>query len=531
MHSIKCKCLTSIMSRKNLWLMLYTYTTGDEKPQGNALNIGERLKLDLCIKHYHRKCGKIKIILTNKPTICKIPLEQLANNDLQKNNIIYLSNNLIGKNPIRKIKKQQDHKRYYIPLCTSFYKQWSFTLRRSGTGKLVLNKRCKESYEYTFRYSILESRFISKCFAVVGGIIKIISFKKVNIFFEKFSEKSEEGVLDLCKQCQNSKRSKNYFVITKENNSELFEHKFVVEKYSIKYYWLLYRANNIIASEAPAHINILKTNNKILKRELIKKKAIFLQHGIIFMKNLGTSAFANGKEAEADYILVSSMLERDKVVDTMNYKDEQIWITGIPMYDKIEHGHIGGAEREKISIMLTWKPYEENIVDFKESSYFKSVVAIFDVLNIILPKEKISILAHPKVATKFAESELKDQVVVGNISEHLKDTKLLITDYSSVCYNVFYQGGAVIFYQPDLHEYEKSTGKLLPAVDEYIGARCFTRDDLTKVVKSAMKPDQSLDVSKLRLDEYIQVYSKINEYNDGRNIERIYMKLLENKIV
>ena len=102
----------------------------------------------------------------------------------------------------------------------------------------------------------------------------------------------------------------------------------------------------------------------------------------------------------------------------------------------------------------------------------------------------------------------------------MKKSKLLITDYSSVAYNSFYQGTGVIFYQPDLRLYERENGKLIPNDDEYIGERVFTIDDLENIIKRTIK-DGKIDLDEVRTEEFKEIYETINEFSDGKNMERL----------
>ena len=125
---------------------------------------------------------------------------------------------------------------------------------------------------------------------------------------------------------------------------------------------------------------------------------------------------------------------------------------------------------------------------------------------------------------------MKDNVWQGPISEILRLSKLLITDYSSVAFNTFYQGGGVVFYQPDLRLYERMNGKLVPNDDEYIGKRAFNIDQLEDIIKETIE-DGKIDLNKIRTKEFEEIYESINEFADGKNIERIYDRLIKHKLI
>ena len=180
--------------------------------------------------------------------------------------------------------------------------------------------------------------------------------------------------------------------------------------------------------------------------------------------------------------------------------------------------------------MLTWKPYEEHLYNFEESETYKNTIEICNMLQKYIGKEKIILIAHPKAQELIKNTDLKDSLWDKPISEALNKTKLLITDYSSVCYNSFYQGAGVVFYQPDLEKYELENGKLIPADDEYIGKRAFNLQELENVISEAIK-DKKINLDVIRTKEFEDRYKTINEFSDGKNIDRIYEELVKLNIV
>ena len=180
--------------------------------------------------------------------------------------------------------------------------------------------------------------------------------------------------------------------------------------------------------------------------------------------------------------------------------------------------------------MLTWKPYEEQLYDFEKSSYYKNVVDIYNMLAKYMKKDNIIIIGHPKAYSLLVNTGLKNSLWNKPISKALEKTKLLITDYSSVCYNSFYQGAGVIFYQEDLEKYEAENGKLIPNNDEYIGKRAFNLKELESIIKETIE-NNNIKLDKVRTKEFENNYKTINEFTDGKNIDRIYEKLVELKLV
>lgn len=67
-------------------------------------------------------------------------------------------------------------------------------------------------------------------------------------------------------------------------------------------------------------------------------------------------------------------------------------------------------------------------------------------------------------------------------------------------------------------------------MDEYIGERVFTIDDLETVIKKTIK-DGRIDLDKVRTKEFKENYETINEFSDGKNMKRLYDELIKLKII
>ena len=326
--------------------------------------------------------------------------------------------------------------------------------------------------------------------------------------------------------------SKHYFILNKTSPyfPALQDDPLVVPNFTLKAYWLIFRANVSITTEAPLHVNILRGNNRPLRLALYES-FVFLQHGITYLKRQGkASAFVAGKEAEPDYIVTGSDKESAIMSDMLNIPAERMLQSGLIIFDHIKYGHITQKSEDIATIMLTWRPYEEHLTDFSKSSYYYEVNKVFATLTRYLPKENIRIVAHPRMKQLLESTDMKNSMWHGSIEEVLSEAKLLVTDYSSVCYNTFYRGGGVIFYQPDLERFEAAVGELIPANDEYIGKRAFNTESLNNVLEESIK-DLVIDLTKLGTGKFIYNYSTINQFNDGKNTERLNRQLLESNII
>ena len=527
------------LNKKGMSVSLYLYIVNKFKLDITEkwFELSEFIREDVNVHEVPNKIPKTKILFSKYKAKINIKRSDLDKEEIPINNYLTFKMNVNGETISYKVGKGKlrikDPREYYFPIKSMYNDEYAMHIRRDKNSNLVLVKRLKESVEDTFKFKVLESKLLSFPMYELGKLLKNRRSKKINLFYEKFSGKAEEGVFDFCKMCNESDRTRNYFII--DENSPDYEkikqYDFVVPKYSFKYYWLLYNTESFISSEAPTHINIIRSNNKYLRKALHEKKFVFLQHGVTYLKaHQSNSPFREGKEAEPSYMVVGSEKEKDVICDMLEIFEERILNTGLQIFDTIPYKHINNETDDFITIMFTWKPYEEHLYDFKESSYYKSVIEVGDMLSKYIDKSKICIIPHPKIFDLLMNTDLKDSVWQGPISEILKKSKLLITDYSSVAYNSFYQGAGIIFYQPDLKLYERENGKLIPNNDEYIGKRAFNIDQLEDIIKEAVI-DGKINLDTVRTEEFEEIYKTINEFSDGKNMERIYNELTDLKLV
>ena len=527
------------LNRNGISIFLYLYIINKFKLDitDKWVEVSEFINESVEIHEAPGKISKAKILFSKYKTRINIKKSELEKDEIPINNYITMNMKVNGETVTYRLGKKKlrlkEWVEYYFPMKSMYNDEYAMHIRRDKNSNLVLVKRLKEPIENTLKFKILESNFLSFLFYHLGRFLKKRRFKKINLFYEKFAGKAEEGVFDFCLKCNESERTSNYFIID-ENSPDyekIKEYKFVVPKYSLKYYWLVYNSNHFISSDSPIHINIIRSNNKYLRKAIHENKFIFLQHGVTYLKaHQQNSPYVKGKEAEPYYMVVGSEKEKDVVCDMLGIYEEKILNTGLQIFDTIEYEHVNNDSDDIVTIMFTWKPYEEHLYDFRESSYYQDVIEIYNMLSKYIDSDKIYIIPHPKVFNLLMNTDMKDSVWQDSIADILKQSKLLITDYSSVAYNSFYQGTGVIFYQPDLLLYERENGKLIPNDDEYIGERVFTIDDLEDVIKKTIK-DGKIDLGQVRTKEFKEIYETINEFSDGKNMERLYNKLVELKII
>lgn len=207
---------------------------------------------------------------------------------------------------------------------------------------------------------------------------------------------------------------------------------------------------------------------KLEKWGIIKKKKVFLQHGItkemlpfLHHKNTNYRLFVCGAKPEYDYIK-----------SNFGYPDENVKYLGFCRFDYLH----GFNTKKQILIMPTWRQWfgltnkdsnrRNDYSNFVESDYFKTYSSLLSDsrLHYVLKSTdtRLVFYPHPEMqrfihAFNIADSKNSNIIIADrktyNLQELLKESQLLITDYSSVAFDFAYMKKPLIYYQFDQEAY------------------------------------------------------------------------------
>ena len=192
--------------------------------------------------------------------------------------------------------------------------------------------------------------------------------------------------------------------------------------------------------------------------------------------------------------VVSSELEAEHFIELAGMKREDLYITGLAKFDN-SYRH---EDADRIVIMLTWRRWETNQArdDLRDTGYYHMTERIFNAVPAEL-RDKVIILPHPLMADRFAavRSDMGGHIVTGQSYDRiLRDTDLLITDYSSIAYDAFYRGANVIFCWDEKDECMEHYGEgtyLMLNEDNVFGDVCMSPEEITEAVKRNYRQPQS----------------------------------------
>jgi CDP-glycerol glycerophosphotransferase (TagB/SpsB family) len=304
----------------------------------------------------------------------------------------------------------------------------------------------------------------------------------------------------------------------------------VIRFMSFKHMVYLYAAKLLIASESKGHCYDIRIQKGKLKRALDKKKIVFLQHGVIAFKKV---EFFKKSKNKMDLFVVSSDYEKEIIKKYFEYNDREIINTGLCRWDVLEDRV--DINNRQILIMPTWRAWMDGVSDqqFIDSDYYKNY---FELLNskelykiIRRNNIKLNFFIHPKFKEYIGNFSVENENIniyqFGEIelNKLLMEASLLITDYSSVAWDMYYQKKPVIFYQFDIDDYDMYQGSYIDMETELYGDRVFQTEELINVVKEYIAREFK------EKEQFADMRSIYLSHVDKNNCERTYNAIMERK--
>ncbi|MCR8687293.1 CDP-glycerol glycerophosphotransferase family protein, partial [Campylobacter sp. 1569] len=221
------------------------------------------------------------------------------------------------------------------------------------------------------------------------------------------------------------------------------------------------KASKIISSSADEYL---------IKYLLPEHKFIFIQHGII-LNDL--SRWLNSKKI--NLFITSTQAEYDSIANDYNrYKfgKKEVVLTGLARHDALLENN--KFNNKQILIMPTWRA---NIVgttlnsskrelknSFKESEYFKKWNSLLNSNNLskLCKQYSYTIIfnPHPNIMPYLKDFDIPYYIKIIDKKESLQklfcNSSLMITDYSSVAFEMAYLEKPVVYYQFDKEEFFSS---------------------------------------------------------------------------
>ncbi|MBO0384670.1 MULTISPECIES: CDP-glycerol glycerophosphotransferase family protein [Staphylococcus] len=422
---------------------------------------------------------------------------------------------------------------YYYPLKYDGYDKYNKKHYVYSTKRIKLRKRQIYSFirkSITGQYVIVMTDYLKKSIIFKEKIGKFLSlFIRTNkdIYFEKFSKGANESAFEVFKLSKKYNDKNSVYILDKNHDQfnklrKIYGKKSVVAHNSIRGFINIFNANKIISSDLSTHMfRTLYDNSRFLKSKINNNnKKIFLQHGISLATNVFERGYFNPKVPIApDFIVTNSEVEQNLFKIYTDYKPKQLILTGTPNLDL----YVKNTEKQTdITFMLTWRPWDL-VGEISSNSYIDRYLHFIKLINKLHFAENVNVILHPKAREILTEQfpdvlkSIEEYLYEGDIKEALMKSKVLITDYSSICFYAYAGGSKVIFFWGDKEESEKQYGaKNILQEENAFGDIIYGIDNkLLKTIKDNF-------YNNYENKQYRKNFNKLVEKTDGNNTENIY---------
>ena len=363
--------------------------------------------------------------------------------------------------------------------------------------------------------------------------------KKIWIFFEKECRTAQDNGYYFFKYCISDPVKKEipadmYYIldVSSPQGAEILNDPDIrtqlLKFYSWRYMMYLQAADLLISSESREQAVVWRNRNSFLRDMLPEKPLFFLQHGVIGLKRL--PHFHKDRECGCSLFITSSLYEQDLVVRYLGYRPEETAVTGLARYDLLIDKS-DETDHPLILVMPTWREWLDDISEesFLQSDFYRMYrdLSADRRLKELLEntQTEMHICLHPK-AQSYGEcfrSECKNIRVLSydqiRLNEELMNARLLITDYSSVAWDMLYLGKPTVFFQFDVENYLNVHGSYLNFEKDLFGRQVKDIDSLVDTLGIYQEKGYAMEKQYEKMKDYYFAY------HDTQNRKRIFSVL------
>ncbi|MCL1990428.1 MAG: glycosyltransferase [Defluviitaleaceae bacterium] len=395
-------------------------------------------------------------------------------------------------------------------------KYLSFTYRLPEPGETNFN-RMKEQVAY-FWYLLFQNHYDKK---------------KIWLGFEKNAETASDNGFAFFKHCYEHKKYDNFYYVLKKNSNEMqklaqMKDRLLIHM-SFKYMVYLYASKLLIASESKQHVYNIRAQKGRIQNVLNKKHLVFLQHGVIAFKKVPFFKVSN-HSARPKVFEVASNYEKEIVQKYLGYNEHELMVAGLCRWDNLmDRQH--EEKKKKIFVMPTWRDWLDSALreDFIATNYYQTYKKLLDdpFLGQLLIEKGLELhfLLHPKFkmySQEFRSTHANMYVhTFGevDVASMLMACSILITDYSSIAWDMYYMGKPIIFYQFDLRDYEAYQGAYIDLERDVFGDTVKSHEGLIQELNDYIENNFS-EKEQFKNDRY-KYFDHVDHHNSERTFEFI----------
>jgi glycosyltransferase involved in cell wall biosynthesis len=404
------------------------------------------------------------------------------------------------------------------------YKQGMIVYYRSNKNYFQLVVRKRERYDGAgFRFKELVAVGLSLLAR------RAMAKRKIMLIHEKRCERAADNGFAFFKYCMTSAasggpRREIYYIIDKSSPhyaqvKQWDDH--VIDYLSVKHLLYSIVCGVIVSSESKTHDYIRYASASIVKPLIQKAKHVYLKHGVFAIKRVAPSPFWKNKS-----VLMTAVSEAEATIIRryLRYERSRIAVTGSARFDYLTDSSEG---RKEILLMPTIRIqlFYSGEADFKESDYYRVYSSLIRSERLISLLKKHGYTLNFYLHPSFSQFEglfhsgdaavrvmREDDVPIGEL---LTRSALLITDYSSVAWDMLYMNKPILFFQYDLDLFLETSGSYMDMREDLPGERCDTEEELFGLIEEYAKGGMRMP------ERYAKKREDFFAYTDQDNCKRI----------
>ena len=373
-------------------------------------------------------------------------------------------------------------------------------------------------------------------FAIIPAIILKCIKKNIWLICEDENEARDNGYVFFKYMCERKDENINVVYAINKKSQDYLKVKDTGKciQYGGYIHWIYYLAAKYnISSQKGGKPNALVCY-LLEVYGILKNKRIFLQHGItisdakwLYYENTKMRLFICGAQKEYEY-----------VKEKFGYPEENVKCLGFCRFDKLHNVEIN---KKRILVMPSWREWLNRKTDayyelqydgkFENSKYYKNWNSFLnnEELKEFLEKNDLELIFYPHRNVQnnlsYFTSKSPNIKIASwkeyDIQELLKNSALMITDYSSVAMDFLYMKKPVIYYTFDIDDFRK--GQYAKGYFDYENNNMtyFSRkeSEIVKQIKDSYKANFEINIEmKEKIDNFFGI---CDENNCKRTFEAI----------
>lgn len=395
-------------------------------------------------------------------------------------------------------------------------------------GKLAFTHREKTPYDTRItRFKELLAHGIFRAFK------KQLKKKHIWLVYEKFCSMAQDNGYYFFKYCMEElkpSQNKEIYYVMDRNASDWDKvsgyGRNVVKFMSLRHMIYNMAASIYVGADSRKHLYVWRARPNRVSLAMKHKDIYFLQHGVTALKRVDRIFGAHGS-SPMTYFCATSEYEKKIITENFGYDEDHVPITGFTRWDVLEDK--SKPEEKIILLMPTWRSWleEKTAEEFRNSEYFKQYSEFMSdcTLGEYLKEKDVKLIfyIHPKFRDYLSEFNVSQEniqlIPFGSepLNEIMMKCSMLVTDYSSVCWDVYYLGKPVVFFQFDYDMYMNVHGSYMDMEKDLFGPRVKESSELIDVIKEMVDSGFAEDeATKIKRNNY---FSYIDKYNSKRTYE------------